>query len=71
MTKTCENWLSGVNIYVYYTRQISEITQELPYSVDFRARRELWFPLSKTVLSKCSFSNKGPVYILKYRKARN
>ena len=71
MTKTCENWLSIVNIYVYYTRQIPDISQELPYSVDFRARRELWYPLSKTVLSKYSFFYKGPVYILKYRKARN
>ena len=45
--------------------KIWEIYQELPYSLDFKVHGELWNPLSKTVLSKCSFiSTKGPVDIL-------
>ena len=46
----------------------------LPYSVDFKAPRELWNPLSKstkTVLSKCSLIwNKGPVNIWNLSKAK-
>ena len=48
-----------------------QIYQVLPYSVDFKAPRELWNPLSKTVLSKYSFIwNKGPVNIWNDRKAQ-
>ena len=34
MSETCENWLSLVDNYIYSAHQISEIHQELPYSVD-------------------------------------
>ena len=47
---------------VYYPHQAYEIQQVLSYSVDIKAPRELWNPLSKTALSRCSFIwNKGPV----------
>ena len=36
MPETCENWLSLVNIYIYYAHQTHEIYQVLPYSVDFK-----------------------------------
>ena len=51
MPETYENWLSLVNSYVYYAHQTHEIYQVhvLPYSVDYKAPRELWNPLSKTV----------------------
>ena len=49
MPETCENSLGRVNNYVCYVRQTREIYQVLPYSMDVRA------PVSKTVLSKCSF----------------
>ena len=61
MCETCKNWLGLVNSCVYYARQIREIYQVLSYSVDPKAPRELWSPLSKAVLCKYSFvSNKGP-----------
>ena len=64
MPETCENLLSLVNSYIYYTHQIHEIYPVLPYFVDFKALKELWNPLSKTLLSKCSFIwNKGSVNI--------
>ena len=66
MPKTCENWLGLVNSCIYYAHQTHEIYQVQPYSVDFKAPREHWNPLSKTVhvLSKCSFIwNKEPVNI--------
>ena len=52
MPQTCENLLGPVNSYVCYDNHAREIYQVLPYSVDFKAPRELWNPLSKTVLSK-------------------
>ena len=59
-----ENWLCLANSYIYNSHQTHEIFQVLPYSVDFKAPRELWNPLIKTVLSKCSFIwNKGYVKI--------
>ena len=58
-----------VNTCVYYACQTHEIYQVLSYFVDFKAPRELWNPLSKTVLSNCSFIwNKGPVNIWNYHK---
>ena len=54
-TVTLENWLDLVNSCIYYAHQTHKIYQVQPYSVDFKAPRELWNPLSKTVLSKCSF----------------
>ena len=51
MPDTCENWLGLVNSCVYYAHQTHEIYQILPYSVDFKAREELWNPLSETVFS--------------------
>ena len=64
MPNTCENCLSLVNSCIYYARQTHGIYQVLPYSVDFKAPREFWNPLSKTVLSECSFIwNKGPANI--------
>ena len=64
MLETCENWLSIVNRCIYHAYQTHEIYQVLPYSVDFKAPRELWNPLSKTPLSKCSLIwNKEPVNI--------
>ena len=62
MPSTCENWLCLVNSCIYHACQTHDIYQVLPYSVDFKAPRELWNPLGKTVLSNCSFIwNKGPV----------
>ena len=56
MPETCENWPSLVNSCIYYACQTHRIHQVLPYSV------ELWNPLSKTLLSKCSFQwNKNHV----------
>ena len=64
MPETCENWLGLVNSCVYYARQTCEIFQVLRYAVDFKAPRELWNPLSKTVLSEYSFIwNIGHVHI--------
>ena len=40
MLETCENWLGLVNSCVYYTHQICEIYQVLPYSVDFKAPQQ-------------------------------
>ena len=69
MPETCESWLSLVNSCVYYALKTHEIYQVLPYSVDFKAPGELWNPLSKAVLSKCSFIwNKEHVNIRKYHK---
>ena len=45
-----------VNSYINNARHTREIYQILPYSMDFKALRELWNPLGKTVFSKCSFS---------------
>ena len=71
MPQTCENLLGLVNSYVYYARQARGIYQVLPYSVDFKAPGELWDPLSKTVLSKCSFIwDKGLLNILNDLKAQ-
>ena len=57
-------WPGLVNSCVYYAHQTHTIYQVLPYSVDFKAPRELWNPLCQTVLSKYSFIwNKGRVKI--------
>ena len=62
MPETCENWIGPVHISIYYAWQTLKINHELPYSVDFKAPRELWNPQGKTVLPNCSFNwNKGPV----------
>ena len=42
MHETCKNWLSLVNIYVYFARHTREIYQVLPYSVDFKVPGRLW-----------------------------
>ena len=56
---------------VYYPRQTCEIYQVLPHSFVFKALGQLWNPLSKTVLIKCSFiSNKGYVNIWNYCKVQ-
>ena len=66
MPETFENWLRLSNSGVYYAHQNRAIYQVLPYSV------ELWNPLSKIVIGKCSFIwNKRPVNIWTYRKAQN
>ena len=62
MAETCENLFGLVNSLVYYALQTHGINQVLTYSIDFKAPGELWNPLSKAVLSKCSLIwNKGPV----------
>ena len=48
MPGTRENWLCLLNSYVYYVHQTHEIYQVLPYSVDFKAPRELSNPLSQS-----------------------
>ena len=64
MPETCENWFGLLYNDIYYTHQTREIYQVLPYLVDFKAPGELWNPLSKTALSKCSFIwIKGHVHI--------
>ena len=71
MLQTCQNWLGIVNSCVYCAHHTREIYQVLPYSVDFKAPEDLWIQLSKTVLSKCSYtSNKGLVNIWIDRGAR-
>ena len=65
MPETCENSLGLVNNCIYCAHQICEIYQVLPNSVDFKAPGELWNPLGKTVLNKCSFiQNQLPVIII-------
>ena len=71
MPKTCGNCLSFINNCVYYAHQTHEIYKLLTYSVNFKAPGELWNPLSKTVLHKCSFIwNKGPINIWNDRKTQ-
>ena len=55
MPETCENWLSLVNSCVYLSHRTRDISQVLPYSVHSKAPGELWQPLGKAVLGKCSF----------------
>ena len=63
-SEACENWLSLVNSCIYGARQIREIYQVLPYTVDFN-------PLSKTALRKCCFILiRVPVNIWNHRKAQ-
>ena len=70
MSETRQNWLGLVINYVYHARHTRDIYQVLPYSVDFKAPGVLWKPLSKAVLSNCSFIwNIGPVNISNDRKA--
>ena len=65
MHHTSEIYLGLVNSCIYYACQTWNC-QVLPYSVGFKAPRELWNPLSKTVLSGCSFIwNKGPEMTIK------
>ena len=40
MSETCENWLGLVNSCIHYAHQTHEISQVLPYSVDFKAPAE-------------------------------
>ena len=62
MPEACENGVGPVNSCVYLANQNHEIYQILPYSVNFKAPGEIWNPLSKTVLNKCSIVwNKLPV----------
>ena len=71
MLDTRKNWLGLVNSCRYYARQTRAVYQVLPYSVGFKALWELYNPLRKTILSKCSFiSNKGPVNISNDREAQ-
>ena len=56
MPVTYENWLCIVQSSVYYTCQTREINQVVHYySVDFKVPKELWNPLSKSVLSNSNF----------------
>ena len=71
MRVTYENWLGLINSCIYYDGHIHEMYQVQPYSIDCKAPREHWNPLSKTVLSKHNLIwNQGPVKILNYRKAQ-
>ena len=51
MLETCGKGLSLVNICIYYACHTHKIYPALPYSVGFKAPRELWNPLSKIVHS--------------------
>ena len=42
MPEICENWLGLVNSCVYYAHQTREIHQVLPFSVDFKALRDIY-----------------------------
>ena len=57
------NWFRLVNSCIYYACQTNEVYQVLPYSVDFKALRELWNPLSKTVLSEMTVKFKSNLYV--------
>ena len=71
MPETCENWLGLVYSCIHYACRIHEIYQLLSYSVDFKTPMELWNPLNKTVLRKCSFIwNKWPANIWNYGKTQ-
>ena len=71
MPDICENLLGLVNSCIYYACQTCEIYQVLSYSVDFKASKELWNQLSKTVPSKSSFIwTKGPANTWNDRKAQ-
>ena len=71
MSKTCENGLGLVNSGIYYAWYTHDFYLVLPYAVDFKAPGELRNPLSKTVLSKCSFIwNNEPVNIWNDHKAQ-
>ena len=71
MPETYENWLGLINSCANYAHKTREIYQVLPYSVDFKAPRELWNPLCKSVLSKYrSISYIGLLNFLNKRKAR-
>ena len=62
MPEACENWLGVEYRCIYYALQTREIYQVLHDSVDVKAPRKLWNPLSKRVFSKLKFMwNKGPV----------
>ena len=41
MPETCENWFGLVNMWVYCAHQTHETYQVMPYSMDFKAPREL------------------------------
>ena len=62
MLGTCESSRDVVNSYVYYVHQTREIYQVLRYSVEFKAPRRLWNPLSKSILGSFTL-NDGPVNI--------
>ena len=61
--ESCTNWLGLVDSCVLMPTRLVKFTR---YSL---ISGKLWNPLSKRVLSKCSFVwNKGPVNIWKHRK---
>ena len=62
MPETWGNWLSILHSCVCYAHQTRNIYYVLPNSVDVKAPIELWNPLSKKVIRKCSFAlSEGPV----------
>ena len=65
MLEICKNWFGLANSSIYYAHQTREIYQTCAASLSgFQSSGEFWIPLSKTVLSECSFIwNKVPVNI--------
>ena len=55
MLETYEYWLGLENNRVCYASETHEIYQVLHCSVDSQDSRELWNPMTKTVVSKRSF----------------
>ena len=47
-------WVGQCSLF-YYVQKIHKIYRALPFSVDFRARDELWDPLVDTVHGTCSY----------------
>ena len=71
MAENCGDWLDLLKSYLYYAHQICVIYLVLAYSVDVKGHVELWNPLSKTVLNKCSFIwNRQDVNISNDRKVQ-
>ena len=71
MPETCKNWLCRVNSWVNYSNQLTIATSEIYQVVGVKAPGERWNPLTKTMISKCSFLwFKGPVNNRNVHKAQ-
>ena len=70
MADICENWFSLVNSCIYHACNTDAIYLVLPYSMDFKAPRELWNPLRHYQGDVIFILSKGPVNLWHDRKAQ-